>query len=132
MASVTAARFRSQDLPVDAILTLQELIDRLAEQDFHIPPAIVGYAVAPALGELPEMRPLQAVSKQLASQDVDLRARRDAVLRHGHLDSGDDEIAAWALRALVVLHRKHNQLAAVVTVDNDRPGNRGKAPVEGS
>jgi hypothetical protein len=132
MASVTAARFDGQDLPIDAILTLQELIDLLAAQDFHIPPAIVGYAVAPALGELPEMSPLRAVSKQLASQDVDLRARRDAALRDGHLDSGDDEIAAWALRALVVLHRKHDRLAAAVAVDNERPDNRGKAPVDGS
>jgi hypothetical protein len=78
------------------------------------------------------MSPPRAVSKQLASQDLDLRARRDAILRDGHLDSGDDEIVAWALRALVVLHRKHDRLAAAVAVDNERPDNRGKAPVDGS
>lgn len=132
MASVTAARLEGQDLPADALITLQELIDRLREHDFHIPPVIVGYAIAPALGEDPEMEPLRAVSKQLAHQDADLRARRDAVLRHGHLDSRDDETVAWALRALVVLHRKHRQLAAAVAVDNNRPDNRGKEPVDGS
>jgi hypothetical protein len=132
MATVTATRLDGQDLPTDAVLTIQELIDRLSGQDFHIPPAIVGYAVAPALGELPEMSPLRTVSKQLASQDVDLRARRDAVLRDGHLGSEDDEIVAWALRALVVLHRKHDRLAAAVAIDNERPDNGGKAPVDGS
>lgn len=117
-------------LPQPAVDALREATDLLTQNDFMIPAAIIGYATAPVTGEIPEMEPLQAVSVQLARQDVDLRARRLALVEHGHLNSRDDEVLNAALTGLIVLHRKHVRLAAAIAVDNERPDNRGKAPAD--
>ncbi|MEU1180597.1 hypothetical protein ABZ464_23645 [Streptomyces sp. NPDC005820] len=115
-------------LPQGATDALREATDLLTQNDFMIPAAIIGYATAPVTGEMPQMEPLQAVSIRLARQDVDLRARRFALVEHGHLNSRDEEVLNAALTGLVALHRQHERLAAAVAVDNDRPCNRGKAP----
>ncbi|MET8609763.1 hypothetical protein [Streptomyces misionensis] len=115
-------------LPAYTLNELQEARALMEAHDFHLSPAGIDYAVAPALGRVPEMRPLGAVSAQLARQDFDLQARRNAVVHHGHLDSPDDETVAWALRALTTIHYQHEQLAKAVAADNDRPCNRGKMP----
>lgn len=118
------------ELPQGAIDALREATDLLTQNDFMIPAAIVGYAIAPVTGVMPQMEPLKAVSLQLARQDADLRARRVALIEHGHLNSRDEEVLTAALTGLVALHRQHERLAAAVAVDNDRPCNRGKAPAD--
>ncbi|CAM5479810.1 MULTISPECIES: hypothetical protein [Streptomyces] len=115
-------------IPQPAADAVREATDLLAQHDFMIPAAVLGYATAPITGVLPTMEPLNAVSVQLARQDIDLRARRLAIIEHGHLNSRDDEVLNAALTGLIALHRKHERLAAAVTVDNERPCNRGKAP----
>ncbi|MFF5668842.1 hypothetical protein ACFY8S_01680 [Streptomyces hygroscopicus] len=115
-------------LPQPAVDALREASDLLTQHDFMIPAAIIGYATAPVTGQLPEMEPLQAVSIQLARQDADLRARRFAIVEHGHLKARDEDVLNAALIGLIVLHRKHERLAAAVALDNERPCNRGKAP----
>ncbi|WP_086859795.1 hypothetical protein [Streptomyces milbemycinicus] len=117
-------------LPQGATDALREAADLLTQHDFMIPAAILGYATAPVTGQLPKMEPLKAVSVQLARQDADLRARRFAIVEHGHLNSRDDEVLTAALTGLIALHRKHERLAAAIAVDNDRPCNRGKAPAD--
>ncbi|MER6632240.1 hypothetical protein ABT301_29170 [Streptomyces sp. NPDC000987] len=117
-------------LPQAATDVLREATGLLTEHDFMIPAVIIGYATAPVTGVLPQMEPLQAVSVQLARQDADLRARRTALVEHGHLNARDEEVLDAALTGLIVLHRKHERLAAAVAVDNDRPCNRGKAPAD--
>jgi hypothetical protein len=117
-------------LPQPAVDALREATELLTENDFMIPAAIVGYATAPVTGSTPQMEPLNAVSLQLARQDADLRARRMALIEHGHLNSRDEAVLNAALTGLLVLHRKHERLAAAVAVDNDRPNNRGKAPAD--
>ncbi|MFJ7489718.1 hypothetical protein ACIQZB_00405 [Streptomyces sp. NPDC097727] len=130
MAVETVAVDEPELLPQVALDMLQEAVDLLTDHDFKIPAAIVGYAVAPVTGVLPQMDQLDAVSVQLARQDADLRARRTALIEHGHLKSLDDEVLTAALTGLIALHRKHERLAAAIRVDNDRPYNRGKAPAE--
>jgi hypothetical protein len=76
------------------------------------------------------MEPLNAVSLQLAREDADLRARRFALIEHGHLNARSDEVLNAALTGLIALHRKHERLAATVAADNDRPCNHGKAPAD--
>ncbi|GGZ73089.1 hypothetical protein ACFOOM_01085 [Streptomyces echinoruber] len=115
-------------LPQPAADALQEATELLTRHDFMIPAVIVGYATAPITGTMPQMRPLHAVSTQLAHQDADLRARRLALIEHGHLSSRDEEVLHAALTGLLVLHRRHERLAAVIAADNERPCNRGKAP----
>ncbi|PWI05495.1 hypothetical protein DIZ27_38855 [Streptomyces sp. NWU339] len=117
-------------LPLAAIGNLREATDLLTQHDFMIPAAILGYATAPIAGVMPKMEPLQAVSVQLARQDADLRARRIAIVEHGHLNARHEDVLNAALTGLIVLHRKHDRLAAAVAVDNDRPCNRGKAPAD--
>ncbi|MGW4731794.1 hypothetical protein ACWEQC_21970 [Streptomyces shenzhenensis] len=117
-------------LPQGATDALREATDLLTQNDFMIPAAIIGYATAPVTGVMPKMEPLQAVSIQLARQDADLRARRIAIVEHGHLNSRDEEVLNAALTGLIALHRKHERLAAAVAVDNDRPCNQGKAPAD--
>ncbi|MER6559759.1 hypothetical protein ABT300_18895 [Streptomyces sp. NPDC001027] len=117
-------------LPQGATDALREATDLLTQNDFMIPAAIIGYATAPVTGDMPKMAPLNAVSVRLAREDADLRARRFALVEHGHLNSRDEEVLNAALTALIVLHRKHERLAAAVAVDNDRPCNRGKAPAD--
>jgi hypothetical protein len=117
-------------LPQVALNMLQEATDLLTEHDFMVPAVIIRYAIAPVTGAVPAMDELGAVSVQLARQDADLRARRTALIEHGHLNSRDDEVLMAALTGLIVLHRKHERLAAAVAVDNDRPCNRGKAPAD--
>ncbi|MFF4179675.1 hypothetical protein [Streptomyces sp. NPDC001750] len=109
---------------------IRDATDMLTQHDFKIPAAIIGYATAPVTGVLPTMGQLDPVSVQLARQDADLRARRATVIEHGHLNSRDDEVLTAALSGLLVLHRKHERLAAAIRVDNDRPFNRGKAPAD--
>ncbi|MFI1703003.1 hypothetical protein [Streptomyces griseoruber] len=120
----------SPELPLAAMFPLREATDLLTQHDFMIPAVIIRYATAPLTGDLPQMEPLGAVSGQLARQDADLRARRVALVEHGHLNSRDDEVLIAVLTGLLVLHRKHERLAAAVAVDNDRPCNRGKAPAD--
>ncbi|MDQ0961986.1 MULTISPECIES: hypothetical protein [unclassified Streptomyces] len=116
--------------PQVALDMIQETVDLLTEHDFMIPAVIVRYAVAPVTGDLPTMDELGAVSVQLARQDADLRARRFALIEHGHLNSRDDEVLTAALGGLATLHRRHERLAAAVAIDNNRPDNRGKAPAD--
>lgn len=120
----------SGQLPQPTLDALREATDLLTQHDFMIPAAIVGYATAPVTGVMPQMEPLRAVCLQLARQDADLRARRIALIEHGHLNSRDEEVLHAALTGLIGLHRKHERLAAAVAVDNDRPCNRGKAPAD--
>ncbi|KUN32497.1 hypothetical protein AQJ11_02935 [Streptomyces corchorusii] len=115
-------------IPQPAADAVREATDLLTQHDFMIPAAILGYATSPITGTVPSMQPLTAVSLQLARQDIDLRARRLAIVEHGHLNSRDDEVLGAALAGLMVLHRKHERLAAAVAADNERPCNRGKAP----
>ncbi|WP_019061739.1 hypothetical protein [Streptomyces prunicolor] len=117
-------------LPQPAVDALREAAELLTQNDFMTPAVIVGYATAPVTGETPTMQPLNAVSMQLAREDADLRARRIALIEHGHLNSRDDEVLNAALTGLIALHRKHERLAAAVAVDNNRPCNRGKAPAD--
>ncbi|MFE3033041.1 hypothetical protein ACFXKY_15525 [Streptomyces canus] len=117
-------------LPQGAVDALGEAAELLATHDFMIPAAILGYATAPVTGKLPEMEPLNAVGVQLARRDADLRARRFAIVEHGHLNARDDEVLTAALTGLLSLHREHQRLAAAVAVDNDRPWNRGKAAAD--
>ncbi|WP_371099009.1 hypothetical protein [Streptomyces sanglieri] len=128
MAVQTVVVDEPEQLPQVALNMLQEAVDLLTDHDFRIPAAIIGYAVAPVTNTLPQMDQLGAVSVQLARQDADLRARRATVIEHGHLTSRDDEVLTAALTGLIVLHRKHERLAAAIRVDNARPCNRGKAP----
>ncbi|MET8746843.1 hypothetical protein [Streptomyces sp. NPDC004728] len=130
MAVQTVVVDEPEQLPQVALNMLQEAVDLLTDHDFRIPAAIIGYAVAPVTNTLPQMDQLGAVSVQLARQDADLRARRATVIEHGHLNSRDDEVLTAALTGLIVLHRKHERLAAAIRVDNDRPCNRGKAPAD--
>jgi hypothetical protein len=116
-----------RSIPAITLDTVQEASDLMEAHDFHIPASILGYAVAPALGEVPPMKALGAVTEQLARRDFELQKRRNTVLHGDHLNSNDDETVAWALRALVILHYKHERLAAEVAVDNARPCNRGLA-----
>ncbi|MEU2264991.1 hypothetical protein ABZ568_00755 [Streptomyces olindensis] len=118
------------EVPLAANFPLREATDLLTQHDFMIPAAILGYATAPLTGVLPQMEPLNAVSLQLARQDADLRARRMALIEHGHLNSRDEDVLDAALTGLMGLHRKHERLAATVAVDNDRPCHRGKAPAD--
>lgn len=118
------------ELPLAATFPLREATDLLTEHDFMIPAVIIRYATAPLTGDLPKMEQLSAVSVQLARQDADLRARRAALIEHGHLKSRDDEVLLAALSGLIVLHRQHERLAAAIAVDNDRPANRGQAPAD--
>ncbi|WP_406178062.1 hypothetical protein [Streptomyces canus] len=117
-------------LPQVALNMLQEATDLLTEHDFMIPAVIIRYAIAPVTGDVPVMDELGAVSVQLARRDADLRARRTALIEHGHLNSRDDEVLLAALGGLITLHRKHERLAAAVAADNSRPENRGKAPAD--
>ncbi|MEU0060516.1 hypothetical protein [Streptomyces sp. NPDC006334] len=117
-------------LPEAATASLHEATTLLTQHDFMIPAAIIGYATAPLTGVTPKLEPLRTVSVQLARQDADLRARRMALIEHGHLGSRDEDVLTAALTGLIVLHRQHERLAAAVAVDNDLPDNRGKAPVD--
>ncbi|MFE9127773.1 hypothetical protein ACFYOF_20600 [Streptomyces sp. NPDC007148] len=131
MASATATSAPLEDgrrLPAFTLDVLQEAQDLMEAEDFGMSAAVLDYAVAPALGGLPDMKSLNAVGEQLARQDFDLQARRRALIEHGHLDAGSDAVVTAALGALAVLHYKHERLSAVVTADNARPSNRGKAP----
>lgn len=116
-----------REIPVAATFPLREATGLLTGHDFKVPAVIIGYATAPLTTTLPTMDELGAVSVHLARQDADLRARRATVIEHGHLNSRDDEVLTAALTGLIVLHRKHERLAAAIRVDNDRPCNRGKA-----
>ncbi|TFV33176.1 hypothetical protein E4K10_30315 [Streptomyces sp. T1317-0309] len=115
-------------IPAFALDVLSEARDLMESEDFHMSAAVLDYAVAPALGALPEMKPLNAVSEQLARQDFDLQARRRALIEHEHLDATSNDTVSAVLAALAVLHYKHERLAAVVVADNARPRHRGKAP----
>ncbi|MFI2434691.1 hypothetical protein [Streptomyces sp. NPDC018693] len=115
-------------LPAYTLNELQEARDLMAAHDFHLSPAVLDYAVAPALGEVGPMKPLGAVSQKLARDDFELQKRRNTVVHSRKLDSDDDEAVAWALRALTTIHYQHEQLGKVVAVDNARPCNRGKTP----
>ncbi|WP_381792916.1 hypothetical protein [Streptomyces niveus] len=130
-AAATAAVAPLEDgrsVPALTLDTAQEASDLMEAHDFHIPASILGYALAPALGEVPPMKALNAVAGQLARQDFELQKRRNTVLHGDRLNSDGDETVAWALRALVTIHYKHERLAAAVAVDNDRPCNRGLTP----
>jgi hypothetical protein len=123
-----AAPGEPEELPeelADALATLDAVA---GAHDFHLSPALFGYAVAPVTGEVPPMEPLNAVGEQLYRQDFDLQARRNAVVMYRHLDSKDDETVMWALRALATIHYKHERLAVEVELDNKRPCNEGKTP----
>jgi hypothetical protein len=115
-------------LPAYALNELQEARDLMEAHDFHLSPAGIEYAVAPALGEGGPMKPLGAVSEKLARDDFELQKRRNTVVHGRQLESDDDETVAWALRALTTIHYRHEQLAKVVAVDNARPCNQGKTP----
>ncbi|MEU1815172.1 hypothetical protein ABZ543_08235 [Streptomyces roseifaciens] len=115
-------------LPAATLDTLQQALDLMGEQDFHLSASVLEYAVAPTLGSVPPMHPLNAVTEELALQDFDLQARRDTVLHDRHLDSDDDAMVTWALRTLALLHYRHERLAATVALDNARPCNQGKPP----
>ncbi|MCX4458538.1 hypothetical protein OOK58_42250 [Streptomyces sp. NBC_01728] len=115
-------------LPVYTLNELQEARDLMEAHDFHLSPAVLDYAVAPALGDVGPMEPLGAVSQKLARDDFELQKRRNTVIRGRRLDSDDDEAVAWALRALTAIHYSHERLAKVVAVDNARPCNQGKTP----
>ncbi|MFB0617263.1 hypothetical protein [Streptomyces sp. AGS-58] len=106
---------------------LREVTDLLAQYDFMIPACIIDYATAPLTGVMPTMQPLQAINERFAQRDADLRARRTAIVEHGHLNSRDDEVLEAALDGLMILHRKHARLAGAVAADNARPCNRSKA-----
>lgn len=130
-AAATAAVAPLEDgrsVPAITLDTVQEASDLMEAHDFHIPASILGYVLAPALGDLPPMKALNAVTEQLARQDFELQKRRNTVIHHDRLNSDDDEIVAWALRALVSILYKRDRLAAVVAVDNDRLCNRGLTP----
>ncbi|BBA98318.1 hypothetical protein RVR_4455 [Actinacidiphila reveromycinica] len=130
-AAATAAVAPLEDgrrVPAVTLDTVQEAADLMEAHDFHIPASILGYVLAPALGDVPPMKALGAVTEQLARQDFDLQKRRNTVLHGDRLNSDDDETVAWALRALVTILYKHERLAAVVAVDNARPCNRGLTP----
>ncbi|NDK24687.1 hypothetical protein FSY75_09400 [Streptomyces sp. TR1341] len=130
-AAATAAVAPLEDgrrVPAITLDTIQEASDLMEAHDFHIPASILGYVLAPALGDVPPMKALNAVSEQLARQDFELQKRRNTVLHGDRLNSDDDETVAWALRALVTILYKHERLAAAVAVDNDRPCNRGLTP----
>ncbi|MDQ0762037.1 hypothetical protein [Streptomyces canus] len=117
-------------LPQPAVDALREATDLLTQHDFMIPAVIVDYATAPVTGVMPQMEPLKAVGVRLARLDADLRARRFAIVEHGHLNSRDEEVLNAALIGLTVLHRRHERLAAEIAFDNNRPWNRGKAPAD--
>ncbi|MET7809797.1 hypothetical protein ABZT26_02920 [Streptomyces sp. NPDC005395] len=117
-------------LPQPTTDALNEAADLLAGHDFRIPAVVLGYATAPVTGDTPRMRPLDTTSTQLARQDADLRARRAAVVEHGHLNSRDEDVLHAAFTALARMHRAHDRLAAIAAADNARPANRGKAPAD--
>ncbi|QNT94895.1 hypothetical protein HEP81_04622 [Streptomyces griseofuscus] len=130
-ASLTAPTYPIEDgrrLPVETLEVLQEARDLMEAHDFHLSPAGLDYAVAPALGQVGDLKPLGAVSEKLARDDFELLKRRNTVIHSGGLDSDDDEAVAWALRALTAIHYKREQLAKVVAVDNARPCNQSVIP----
>lgn len=130
-AAATAAVAPLEDgrrVPSITLDAVQDASDLMEAHDFHIPASILGYALAPALGEVPPMKALGAVTEQLARQDFELQKRRNTVLHGDRLNSDDDETVAWVLRALVNLHYKRERLAAAVAVDNARPCNKGLTP----
>ncbi|MEU6595339.1 hypothetical protein ABZ923_40135 [Streptomyces sp. NPDC046881] len=111
----------------------EELADAVAAlamvfraHDFHLSAALVAYAVEPVTGVTPPMKVLGAVSEKLARDDFDLQKRRNTVLHHPHLESADDEVTSWALRALATVHYKHERLAAEVAADNARLCHEGR------
>jgi hypothetical protein len=115
-------------LPAYTLNELQEARDLMTAHDFHLSPAALDYAVAPALGEVGPMKPLGAVSAKLARDDFELQKGRNTVIHSRELDSDDDASVTWALRTLATIHYSHEQLAKVVAVDNARPCNQGKTP----
>ncbi|MGW6460144.1 hypothetical protein ACWF94_30150 [Streptomyces sp. NPDC055078] len=117
-----------RSVPAVTLDAVQEASDLMEAHDFHIPASILGYVLAPALGDVPPMKALNAVTEQLARRDFELQKRRNTVLHGDRLNSEDDESVAWALRALVSILYKHDRLAAAVTVDNARPCNQGLTP----
>ncbi|PWI16012.1 hypothetical protein DI272_18950 [Streptomyces sp. Act143] len=130
-AALTAPAYPIEDgrrLPAETLDSLQEARDLMTAHDFHLSPAVLDYAVAPALGEVGPMRALGAVSEKLARDDFELQKRRNTVLHGRQLESDDDETVAWALRSLAAIHYKRDQLAKVVADDNARPYNQGKPP----
>ncbi|MFF2940219.1 hypothetical protein ACFVSQ_10290 [Streptomyces niveus] len=130
-AAATAALAPLEDgrsIPAITLDTVQEASDLMEAHDFHIPASILGYALAPALGEVPPMKALNAVSEQLARQDFELQKRRNTVLHGDRMNSDDDETVAWVLRALVTILYKHERLATAVGVDNVRPCNKDLTP----
>ncbi|MGW2074233.1 hypothetical protein ACWCPK_38330 [Streptomyces sp. NPDC001953] len=131
IAGATAAVTPIEDgrlLPAFTLDVLQEARDLMEAEDFRLSATVLDYAVAPALGGVPDMKPLNAIAEQLARQDLDLQARRRALIEHEHLDAKSNETVSAALGALAVLHFKHERLAAIVAADNARPCHRGKAP----
>ncbi|MFJ5037979.1 hypothetical protein [Streptomyces parvulus] len=102
------------------------LVAVFVAHDFQLSAALVGYAFAPLAGELPDLTDHRAVGEGLARQDLDLRARRNKMLRGAYLDSADDEIVRWALRSLATIHYVHERLEAEIAADNARPCNAGK------
>lgn len=130
-AAATAAVAPLEDgrsIPAITLDTVQEASDLMEGHDFHIPASILGYVLAPALGDVPPVKPLDAVTERLAREDFELQKRRNTVLHGDRLNSEDDETVAWALRALVNILYKRERLAAAVAVENDRPCNRGLTP----
>ncbi|MEU1853934.1 hypothetical protein ABZ499_32925 [Streptomyces sp. NPDC019990] len=130
-AALTAPTYPIEDgrrLPAETLESLQDARDLMMKRDFHLSPAVLDYAVAPALGEVGPMKPLGAVSEQLARDDFALQKRRNTVVHSGKLHSGDDELVTWALGELAAVHYKHEQLGKAVAVDNARPCNQGKTP----
>ncbi|MGY3199768.1 hypothetical protein [Streptomyces sp. TE5632] len=130
-AALTATTHPIEDgrrLPAETLEVLQGARDLMTARDFHLSPEVLGYATAPALGGMPGMKPLGAVSKKLASDDFELQKWRNTVLYRPHLDDPSDERVTWALAALAEIHYKHERLAVAVAASNDLPHNRGKTP----
>ncbi|MGW6391170.1 hypothetical protein ACWFR1_11835 [Streptomyces sp. NPDC055103] len=130
-AAATAAVAPLEDgrtVPAVTLDTIQEASDLMEAHDFHIPASILGYVLAPPVGDVPPMKALGAVAEKLARDDFELQKRRNTVLHGDRLNSDDDETVAWALRALVAILYKRDRLAAAVAVDNARPCNQGLTP----